>query len=61
MVKPEEPPVTERVAARLCCLSVSSLRRLRYAKTGPQYLKLGGSIRYSLVTVREWLAAQEVR
>ena len=57
----DEPPVKEHVAARLCGLSTSSLRRLRHGKAGPPYMRLGSSIRYSLRSVRQWLAEQEVR
>jgi predicted DNA-binding transcriptional regulator AlpA len=57
----DEPVVTERAAAKLCGLSVSTLRRLRHRQAGPPYMVLGRSIRYSLPTVRQWLAGQEVR
>jgi predicted DNA-binding transcriptional regulator AlpA len=41
--------------ARVTGLSVASVRRWRLFKQGPQYLKIGASVRYRAEDLRVWL------
>jgi predicted DNA-binding transcriptional regulator AlpA len=45
----------ERVIARVCGVSVQTVRRWRAAGEGPQWKKIGACVRYSLATTFEWL------
>lgn len=45
----------EHVIARVCGVSVQTVRRWRAAGEGPQWKKIGACVRYSLATTFEWL------
>ena len=49
--------VTEREAARYLRFSLPTLRRWRYAKTGPAHIRVGRSIRYLRADLDRFLAA----
>ena len=38
--------MNEHEVSRLLCLKVATLRRWRWAGTGPKFIKLGASVRY---------------
>jgi hypothetical protein len=46
----------ENEAAALLSLEVSTLRRWRWAGTGPAYLKIGAAVRYDPAVLRSYLA-----
>jgi len=48
----------EHVVARVCGISVQTVRRWRAANYGPRWKKLGAAVRYSLAGVFEWLESQ---
>jgi predicted DNA-binding transcriptional regulator AlpA len=48
----------EHVVARVCGVSVQTVRRWRAAGDGPAWKKLGALVRYSLAGVFEWLESQ---
>lgn len=50
-----EPLMTEQEVAQLLKRSVKTLRNDRSAGRGPKWLKVGGSVRYRLADVIEWL------
>jgi len=50
----------EKWAARVIGVSVQTIRRWRYDGGGPDFLRLGGSIRYREADVEKWMAAQRV-
>lgn len=47
--------MTEHEVARVCGLSVASVRRWRLLRTGPRYLKIRSSVRYRPADVAEFL------
>jgi predicted DNA-binding transcriptional regulator AlpA len=49
--------VTEREAAQRLGFSLPTLRRWRYAKTGPTHITVGRSIRYLPADLDRFLAA----
>lgn len=44
--------------ARITRLSVASVRRWRYLKQGPRYLKIGSAVRYRPDDINAWLASR---
>ena len=44
--------------AELLSVSVGQLAQMRYLGSGPEYVKVGTRVRYSLTDVRAWLYAQ---
>ena len=44
--------------ARITRLSVASVRRWRYLKQGPRYLKIGSAVRYRPEDITAWLASR---
>jgi predicted DNA-binding transcriptional regulator AlpA len=46
---------TEHVVARVCGVSLQTVRRWRAAGDGPQWKKIGPLVRYSLAATFEWL------
>jgi predicted DNA-binding transcriptional regulator AlpA len=48
----------EHDVARITRLSVASVRRWRYLKQGPRYLKIGSSVRYRPEDITAWLATR---
>lgn len=51
----------EHETAEYLCLSVKTLRRWRWAKRGPSWLKLsGGAVRYDPVVVIRYVAGSRV-
>ena len=45
----------EHELAKLLCLKVSTLRRWRWAGTGPKFIKLGASVRYDPDDIEEYI------
>jgi predicted DNA-binding transcriptional regulator AlpA len=59
---PEERPASKDIAllnehqvAAYICLSVASIRRWRLLRQGPQFLKIGASVRYRREDLEAWL------
>ena len=52
--------INERKAADTLGVSVKSLRRWRYQRSGPPYVKLRHLIRYSVQDLQNWMAGQKV-
>jgi predicted DNA-binding transcriptional regulator AlpA len=50
--------LNEHDVARITGLSVASVRRWRYLKRGPQYLKLGAAVRYKSDDISAWLGSR---
>lgn len=48
----------EYTAARVCGVSVQTVRRWRASGSGPQWKKIGACVRYSLAGVFDWLESQ---
>jgi hypothetical protein len=48
----------ETEAARILSVKVSTLRRWRWAGTGPHFLKLGAAVRYDPQVLKDYLAGQ---
>jgi hypothetical protein len=49
--------VKEADAARILCLEVTTLRRWRWAGTGPNYIKIGAAVRYDEQDLKDFIAA----
>jgi len=45
----------EHVIARVCGISVQTMRRWRAAGEGPPFKRIGSHVRYSLAATFEWL------
>lgn len=45
----------EKEAARILGMSVAWLQRQRWLKAGPEYIRVGRSVRYRLSTLLRWL------
>ena len=43
--------ITENEAAEYLCLSPATLRRWRWAGKGPEFVKIGGAVRYDPVDI----------
>ena len=54
---PPKTLVNEIVAARILGLSPKTLRRWRWAGTGPSFLKIGGAVRYDLAVLEAFIEA----
>lgn len=48
----------ENDVARITGLSVASVRRWRFFRQGPKYLKIGSSVRYRPEDLAAWLSAR---
>jgi hypothetical protein len=55
---PEDALFATPVIARVRSISVASLERERWLKTGPKYLKIGGRIPYRKADVLTWIQQQ---
>ena len=53
-----EDSLNEYDVARVCGLSVASVRRWRFRKKGPRYLKIGAAVRYKRQDVSAWLESR---
>ena len=53
-----EPLLNEHDVARLLDLSVASIRRWRYLKVVPKYLKISASVKYPPDSVRAFIATR---
>ena len=49
--------LNEHEVAQCIGMSVASLRRWRFQKKGPQFIKFGAAVRYSRQDVEQWIAA----
>jgi hypothetical protein len=54
-----EPLLTEKEVARLLNVSVATIRRRRWARQSPEWIKFNGSVRYRPETVRRFIAEHE--
>jgi hypothetical protein len=52
--------LTEKQAACILAVSVAALRRWRRERRGPQFLRVEGCIRYSLVALERFLTEHSV-
>jgi len=50
--------LNEYDVARVTGLSVASVRRWRFLKQGPKYLKIGSAVRYRPEDITAWLASR---
>ena len=57
----QEQRFNDHEAARFCGVSVATLRRHRWLKTGPSYLKLNKRVVYDEADLRAWLDRNRVR
>jgi len=55
---PLETLLDEHAVARITGLSVASVRRWRFLKQGPRYLKIGSSVRYRPEDINAWLSSR---
>jgi len=53
-----ETLLDEHDVARILGLSVATVRRWRLRKCGPQYLKIGASVRYTPRSIGDFLATR---
>jgi predicted DNA-binding transcriptional regulator AlpA len=53
-----ETLLNEHDVARITGLSVASVRRWRWLRQGPKYLKIGASVRYKPEDLAAWLASR---
>ena len=53
-----ETLLDEHAVARITGLSVASVRRWRFLKQGPRYLKIGSSVRYRPEDINAWLSSR---
>lgn len=51
--------LTPKEAARLLNLSVSWLAKRRLVGDGPNYIKMGGAVRYSQAALQQWMKGQQ--
>ncbi len=49
----------ETETAKILSVKVSTLRRWRWAGTGPRFLKVGYAVRYDPQTLKDYLAERE--
>jgi predicted DNA-binding transcriptional regulator AlpA len=59
---PEDLParfLNEHEVARLCSMSVASVRRWRLFRKGPPFVKFGAAVRYRRQDLEKWLSSQE--
>ena len=50
--------VNEHEVARICGLSVASVRRWRVLSSGPRYMKIGAAVRYRVQDIALWLESR---
>jgi excisionase family DNA binding protein len=55
----EKQLLTEKQAAELLKVSVMTLKRLRYAGTGPDFITIGRSIRYDPEDIDKYLTSNK--
>ena len=55
MIDVREPLLTETDVAKLLHVSLGTIRRWRIQERGPQFVKLGASVRYRREAVSDWL------
>jgi len=53
-----ESLLNERDVARITGLSVASVRRWRVLRKGPEYIKIGASVRYTPESLAAWLKSR---
>ena len=56
MDDPLDQMIDEKGVADILCMPVRTLQDWRARRYGPQFYKLGKSVRYNLFEVREWVA-----
>ena len=49
----------ETEVAKILSVKVSTLRRFRWAGTGPKFIKVGAAVRYDPETLKDYLAERE--
>jgi predicted DNA-binding transcriptional regulator AlpA len=60
MITPEKPTkllLNEHEVAKILAVSVGSIRRWRFLKTGPKYIKLGDCVRWRPEDVDAYIAS----
>lgn len=57
----EERLINTKAAAQHLCLSVRTLETFRQRGDGPQFIKVGRTVRYRLADIHYWLALRTVR
>jgi predicted DNA-binding transcriptional regulator AlpA len=50
--------INEKDVARITGLSVATVRRWRLLRSGPQYLKIGASVRYTIESVAAFIQSR---
>ena len=50
--------LNEYDVARVTGLSVASVRRWRFLKQGPRYMKIGSAVRYNADDISAWLQSR---
>ena len=50
--------LNEHDVARVCGLSVASVRRWRVIREGPKYIKIGASVRYRPEDLTQWIESR---
>jgi predicted DNA-binding transcriptional regulator AlpA len=53
-----EALLNEHDVARITGLSVASVRRWRFLRRGPKYLKIGAAVRYRPEEISAWLKSR---
>jgi len=60
-IRPKQYLLKEREAAELLAIRPTTLRRWRWAGKGPQFLKIGGAVRYERTTLNAFIDAAKRR
>lgn len=55
-----EPLLTPEETAEILKMGVHALAERRRLKKGPDYIRVGGRVRYSPETIRQWLEVNTV-
>jgi predicted DNA-binding transcriptional regulator AlpA len=50
--------LNEQEVARVTGLSVASVRRWRFLRQGPRYMKIGAAVRYNTEDLSAWLRSR---
>lgn len=57
----DDARVPDKIAAAILGVQVQTVRRWRWAGTGPRYRRIGGSVRYLVADLREFEKIIETR
>lgn len=53
--------LTEKQAASFLCINFETLRKARYNKSGPDYVQVGRSIRYSVDALSRYISENTIK